>query len=74
MLMTPDADPLFDLGFISCHNDGSLLVSPVVDVPSMQRMCIDPDLINNVGVFRSGQRAYLDYYRDFVFLQAKLGQ
>lgn len=73
MLMTPDADHLFDRGFISFENDGSLLVSPVVHVPSMQRMGIDPDVIKNVGVFSSGQKAYLDYHRDYVFLQAKLG-
>ena len=73
MLMTPDADHLFDRGFISFDNDGSLLVSPVVHVPSMQRMGIDPDVIKNVGVFSSGQKAYLDYHRDYVFLQAKLG-
>ena len=41
LLLTPTVDHLFDKGFISFENAGQLIVSPVADPLSLQRMGID---------------------------------
>lgn len=38
LLLTPDADLLFDRGFISFENDGEVLVSPRVDRDDLRRL------------------------------------
>jgi putative restriction endonuclease len=70
LLLTPSVDHLFDRGFISFENDGKLLVSPVSHKVSLQRMGISTDQVVNVGSFSEGQRKYLDFHRNYVFLQA----
>ena len=72
LLLTPTIDHLFDRGFISFDNDGTLMVSPVAHQLSLQRMGIPVDRAMNVGKFSSGQRKYLDFHRNFVFLEAQL--
>ncbi len=69
LLLTPDADHLFDRGFVSFDDNGDVLVSPVAHVPSMVRMGLDPALLRNVGGFSDGQRGYLAFHRESVFLQ-----
>jgi hypothetical protein len=71
LLLTPDADHLFDRGFLSFEDDGSVLVSPVAHVPSLVRMGLDPKGLINVGKFSSGQKTYLAFHRDSVFLKTK---
>lgn len=68
LLLTPSIDHLFDRGFISFDNDGTLLVSPVSHKASLQRMGIPVDQRVNVGKFSSGQKTYLDFHRESVFL------
>jgi hypothetical protein len=72
LLLTPTVDHLFDRGFISFENNGDLLVSPVVHKESLKRMGIPPDERRNVGAFSEGQRQYLEYHRDSVFLEARV--
>ncbi|MGE0466417.1 MAG: HNH endonuclease [Steroidobacteraceae bacterium] len=72
LLLTPTVDHLFDRGFISFENNGDLLISPVVHRESLQRMGIPPDEKRNVGAFSEGQRRYLEYHRDLVFLEARV--
>ncbi len=72
LLLTPDADFLFDRGLISFHDSGKVLVSPVADTTSIKKMGIDVSALQNVGSFSAGQRKYLDYHRENVFLEAKL--
>lgn len=72
-LLTPTIDHLFDRGFISFENNGRLLISPVADASSLERMGIRTDEPTNVGPFSTGQRRYLDYHRESVFLAARLG-
>jgi len=72
LLLTPDADHLFDRGFIAFDDCGDLLVSPVAHIDSMKRMGIDPDAIRNVGRFSDGQRHFLKFHRENVFLKARL--
>jgi hypothetical protein len=71
-LLTPDVDLLFDRGFISFENTGRVLVSRVADVASIERMGITQAMLQNVGTFSDGQRKYLDYHRENVFLEAKV--
>lgn len=71
LLLTPSIDHLFDRGFISFENNGSLLVSPVAHQPSLNRMGIDTTCSVNVGGFSSGQKSYLEYHRNSVFLQKR---
>jgi putative restriction endonuclease len=74
LLLTPDADHLFDAGFLSFEDNGKVLVSPVAHLTSMQKMGLDPKGFGNVGQFSEGQRSYLAHHRENVFLQAKLSR
>lgn len=68
LLLTPTVDHLFDHGFISFENSGSLIVSPVADRFSLDKMGI-PKVGFNAGSFTDQQKNYLDFHRDMVFLQ-----
>ena len=70
LLLTPTIDHLFDRGFISFEDSGRLVVSPVAHLPSLSRMGVVTDRPVNVGGFTAGQRQYLAYHRDSVFLQS----
>lgn len=72
LLLTPDADHLFDRGFLSFEDGGDILVSPVAHVPSLIKMGLDPEVIRNVGRFTSDQKRYMAFHRDNVFLEARL--
>lgn len=71
LLLTPSIDHLFDRGFISFQDDGRVLVSPVAHGESLRRMGIAPDVATNVGSFSEGQRRFLDFHRESVFLETK---
>ncbi len=70
MLLTPTIDHLFDRGFIGFEGNGNLIISPVADRPSLERMKIDTHGTVNVGAFTAGQRSFLEYHRDMVLLKA----
>jgi hypothetical protein len=72
LLLTPSIDHLFDRGFISFRDDGRLLVSPVAHTESLRRMGVDADRDVDVGTFTLGQRRFLDFHRDAVFLRAQM--
>jgi hypothetical protein len=71
LLLTPTVDHLFDKGFISFEDSGQLIVSPVADQRSLQRMGVDPERRVNVGAFSQGQRRYLDFHRENVLRMAR---
>ena len=71
LLLTPTIDHLFDRGFISFEDSGVLILSPVADGPSLNRMGVATDRIINVGIFTEGQKQFLDYHRESVLLQAR---
>jgi putative restriction endonuclease len=71
-LLSPDVDLLFDRGFISFERTGRVLISPVADAASIERMGITDAMLQNVGTFSNGQRKYLDYHQEYVFLKAKV--
>jgi hypothetical protein len=72
LLLTPTIDHLFDRGFITFENDGRLLVSAVAHKESLRRMGVPVDEVRNVGSFSDGQKHYLEFHRENLFLEAKL--
>jgi putative restriction endonuclease len=71
LLLTPTIYHLFDRGFISFEDSGVLIVSPVADAPSLNRMGVATDRSVNVGTFTEGQKQFLDYHRESVLLEAR---
>ena len=70
LLLTPSIDHLFDQGFIGFEDNGALIISPVAHRASLRRMGIDTERTVNVGGFTSGQKQFLDFYRNSVLLQS----
>jgi len=73
LLLTPTIDHLFDRGFISFEDNGDLLISPVARPRSLQSMGISFEPRTNVGGFSSGQKGFLAYHRESVFLARRGG-
>ena len=71
LLLTPSIDHLFDRGFIGFENNGKLIISPVAHRPSLVRMGVETEQIVNVGSFSLGQKQFLDFHRNSVFLQSR---
>ena len=70
LLLTPSVDHLFDRGFISFENNGDLLISNVAHMHSLTKMGVPVGIRFNAGAFSAGQKQYLEYHRESVFLQA----
>lgn len=77
LLLTPDADRLFDRGFVSFESSGTVLVSPRVPDDDLRRLGLEQLLRNrssdrslywSTGAFRPSQDVYLEYHRKAVFL------
>jgi len=79
LMLTPDADLLFDRGFISFKDDGEVLVSPRVDRQDLRRLGFEQLAWERFGfaeapaiwrtdVFAPPQYGYLDYHRKEVFV------
>lgn len=71
LLLAPHVDHLFDRGFISFEDKGRVLISPVADKESLFRMGLGSISGTNVGKFAAGQRVYLDFHRENVFLEKR---
>lgn len=74
LLLTPDVDLLFDRGFISFEDNGKVLVSPVANRLAMEKMGLTTDVLGNVGAFSQGQKKFLQFHRDKVFLEANVAR
>ncbi len=72
LLLTPTIDHLFDRGFISFENNGDLLVSPVSHKQSLEKMGVPVETKLNVGGFTEGQKGFLDFHREDIFLQKRI--
>jgi putative restriction endonuclease len=73
LLLSPDVDHLFDRGLITFEDSGAILLSPVADPQAMHQMGITSELLKQkCGGFSEGQRKYLDFHRESIFLQAKV--
>lgn len=65
LFLSPHVDHLFDQGYISFADDGTLLVSPQVDVETLALWGIGSE--GSFGSFRPEQLPYLVFHREFVF-------
>lgn len=65
LLLSPHIDHLFDQGYISFKDNGSLIMSPEADKVTMELWGVNPD--RNYGPFREAQKTYLDFHREFIF-------
>lgn len=70
LMLCPNIDLLFDRGLISFDDAGDVLLSPVADEDVLAKMSINVKKKMNVGGFTSGQKLYLNYHREQIFLQA----
>ena len=79
LLLTPDADLLFDRGFISFKDDGEALVSSRVEKADLRRLGFDQLAAERFGFeeapavwrtesFAARQQGYLAYHRAQVFI------
>jgi len=69
LLLTPSIDHLFDKGYISFKDSGSLLISPRADRDALARMGVRSE--SSVMIEKSFthlQSRYLDFHRDKIFL------
>lgn len=73
LLLAPHMDHLFDNRFISFADDGSLLISPVADRQSLEKMGVPLGGRVNVGAFTSKQQVYLAFHRAEIFRKAATG-
>ena len=70
LMLAPQADYLFDRGFIS-FSDGRLLVSQVADERSLVKLGVDPDHPPEVGSFSREQEQFLEFHRAEIFRSAE---
>ena len=79
LLLTPDADLLFDRGFITFENDGEVRVSPRFDREDLRRLGFGDLVWEQFGfseapmawrtnTFAPGQCEYLAYHRSLVYV------
>ncbi len=65
-MLTPTFDRLFDRGFISFEDDGTMLVSPWISPMNQKRLDIfNGKKIKNLPT--NGREEYLLYHREFIF-------
>lgn len=74
LLLTPSIDHLFDRGFIGFEGNGRLIISPVAHRPSLEKMGIKTSETVNVGNFSSGQKNFLEFHRQAVYLESIRGR
>lgn len=68
-MLTPSIDHLFDKGFISFENDGSILLADIANRDTMVKMgVIGKSVPTNIGKIRDGQKNYLDWHRESILL------
>lgn len=81
LMLTPDADHLFDRGFITFADDGQVLVSRRVASDDLRRLgfqelarqrfgVAEAPAMWNTGQFAPAQRDYLAYHREAIFVDA----
>lgn len=74
LMLTPTIDHLFDRGFIAFESSGHLVVSPSANKDALNRMGVVTNKSVNVGTFSDGQKNYLEFHREKVFLEASVSK
>lgn len=70
LLLTPHADLLFDRGWITFDDNGSLIRSAQLPKEVADRIGLDLQRGRYCGSFIARQRTYLDYHRNIIFEKA----
>lgn len=70
LLLTPHADLLFDRGWITFEDNGSLVRSGQLPTEIAERIGLDLRSGRHCGGFIAEQRAYLEYHRNAIFEKA----
>ena len=65
LLLSPHIDKLFDKGWISFGDDGTILVSSDLNQTVLEKWFIDKN--KTVGRFTAEQKQYLEYHRSNIF-------
>jgi len=68
LMLTPSIDHLFDKGFITFDEEGKVLIAEVADKVALERMGVVSIQHPSSSGFSEGQKCYLDYHRDYIFL------
>jgi predicted restriction endonuclease len=68
LLLAPQADFLFDRGFIS-FREGRVIVSDVADEGTLLKLGVDSARPKDVGSFNAQQEEYLEFHRREIFRQ-----
>ncbi len=69
-MLTPTIDHLFDKGFISFENNGSIILADVADRKAMEKMSvIGGNAPKNIGSLREDQKRYLEWHRTSILLR-----
>jgi len=66
LFLSPNIDWLFDRGYISFRDDGTLMIAAVVDTETLQRLGVAPNP-KNCGAFSPKQNQFLAYHRRNIF-------
>lgn len=69
LLLSPNADLLFDRGWITFEDSGRLVRSDELPSEVIERLGVNLKPGRKCGSFRSEQSSYLDFHRKFIFGQ-----
>lgn len=67
LLLTPQADLLFDRGWITFENEGALCVAGELPTDVKRRLGLDLKAGRKCGSFNDSQREYLEFHRNAIF-------
>ena len=64
LMLAPNIDALFDSGLITFETDGTIKISPKIDLENQKRLGISPDMKLKI---RPKSEKYFEYHRNHVF-------
>lgn len=67
LAFTPTYDWLFDQGYITFTDDGSLICGTRLSSYTWEKLNINPNAKNKMRIYPEGREQYLAYHRKFVF-------
>lgn len=71
LFLCPNIDWLFDRGYISFRDDGTLMIASVVESETLQRLGVTSDT-ENCGAFSPQQKQFLEYHRRNIFIRSDI--
>ena len=68
LALTPTYDKLFDQGYITFLDSGEMVCGTQLSALTWQKLNINPNAKNVMRIYPENREFYLDYHRQFVFL------